>query len=168
MRIFIGIVIRTEKIGFQWRTFIVELIKKSIADKEEVKQFFFDVFTKEPWNDDWSNAQQLDSYIVDLIGNQNSLTLAFCDKDNMVALAMGHIKHWYSATEYYIDELCVKTEFQGQGVGGQFVAAIEDYLKQHDIKAIFLLTDRDVPAYDFYRKHGFEEHKSNVAFAKNL
>ena len=65
----------------------MELIKKSIADKEEVKQFFFDVFTKEPWNDDWSIAQQL---------------------------------------------------------------------------------DRDVPAYDFYRKHGFEEHKSNVAFAKNL
>lgn len=146
----------------------MKLMKMSITDKDEVKSFFREVFTKEPWNDDWSNEEQLDNYIVDLIGNSNSLTLAYYDNDKLVALAMGHVKHWYSATEYFIDELCVKTELQGQGIGGKFVAAIERYLKQQDIKAIFLLTERDVPAYEFYKKHGFEECEGNVAFAKWL
>lgn len=146
----------------------MELVKLSISDKSEVKTFFREVFTKEPWNDDWSNEEQLENYIVDLIGNSNSLTLAYFDGDQLVALAMGHIRHWYSATEYYIDEFCVKTQLQGQGIGGKFINAIEEYLIGHDIKAIFLLTEKDVPAYQFYRKYGFEEHENNVAFGKWL
>lgn len=86
----------------------------------------------------------------------------------LVALSMGHIKHWYAATEYYIDELCVKTQLQGQGIGEKFIKAIEEYLMKHEIKAIFLLTEKDVPAYDFYKKNGFEEHENNAAFAKWL
>lgn len=146
----------------------MELRKLNIADKDEIKLFFCNVFTKEPWNDDWSNEEQLDNYIVDLIGNPNSLTLAYYDNNELVAITMGHIKHWYSATEYFIDEFCVKTELQGHGIGGKFVDAIEKYLKRHDITAIFLLTDRDVPAYEFYKKHGFKEHENNVAFGKKL
>ncbi|MBD5393496.1 MAG: GNAT family N-acetyltransferase [Lachnospiraceae bacterium] len=146
----------------------MELIKWDISKKNEIKSFFKEVFTKEPWNDDWSNEEQLENYIVDLIGNKNSLTLVYFDDDKLVALAMGHVKHWYAATEYYIDELCVKTQLQGQGIGGKFINAIEEYLIRHDIRAIFLLTEKDVPAYDFYKKHGFEEHENNVAFAKWL
>lgn len=146
----------------------MELVKLNISNKNEVKNFFREVFTKEPWNDDWSNEEQLENYIEDLIGNNNSLTLAYFDEDKLVALAMGHIKHWYAATEYYIDELCVKTQLQGQGIGGKFIDAIEGYLTKHDIKAIFLLTEKDVPAYDFYKKHGFKEHKNNAAFGKWL
>lgn len=146
----------------------MELLKLNITNKNEIKNFFKEVFTKEPWNDDWSNEEQLENYIVDLIGNNNSLTLAYFDGDKIAALAMGHIRHWYSATEYYIDELCVKTRLQGQGIGGKFINAIEKYLISHDIKAIFLLTDKDVPAYRFYKKHGFMELENNAAFAKLL
>lgn len=144
----------------------MELVKLDISNKKEVKNLFKEVFTKEPWNDDWSDEEQLENYITDLMGNDNSLTLAYFDNDKLVALAMGHIKHWYSATEYYIDELCVKTQLQRQGIGGKFISAIEGYLKEHEIKAIFLLTEKNVPAYGFYKKHGFEEHENNVAFAK--
>ncbi len=147
---------------------MMKLVKLNVTDKNQVKSFFREVFTQEPWNDDWSNEKQLDNYMVDLIGNGNSLTLAYFDGDELVALAMGHIKHWYSATEYYVDELCVKTRRQGQGIGGKFISAIEQYLVKHDVKAIFLLTERDVPAYGFYKKCGFEEQENNVAFAKWL
>lgn len=107
----------------------MELIKLDLSNKNEVKDFFREVFTKDPWNDDQSDEEQLDNYI---------------------------------------DELCVKTELQGQGIGGKFVNAVEEYLLKQGIKAIFLLTDKDVPAYDFYKKHGFEEHENNVAFVKWL
>lgn len=55
-----------------------------------------------------------------------------------------------------------------QGIGGKFISAIEEYLKKHDMKAIFLLTENDVPAYDFYKNHGFKELKNTVAFVKWL
>lgn len=146
----------------------MRLARLSISDKEEIKTLFCSVFTREPWNDDWSDEKQLDAYIVDLIGNPNSLTLGFYDEDRLVALSMGQVTHWYSATQYYINELCVETECQGKGIGSQFIAAIEAYLKQNDIKAIFLLTERDVPAFEFYKKQGFHHLEGNVAFAKQL
>lgn len=70
----------------------MELVQWNIGNKNEAKNFFREVFTKEPWNDDWSNEEQLENYIVDLIGNSNSLTLAYFDDVSLVALAMGHIR----------------------------------------------------------------------------
>ncbi|MDE7021980.1 MAG: hypothetical protein K2P23_13935 [Lachnospiraceae bacterium] len=52
----------------------MKLVKWNIENKNEAKVFFKEIFTKEPWNDDWSDEGQLENYIVDLIGNRNSLT----------------------------------------------------------------------------------------------
>ena len=34
---------------------------------EEIKSLFVEIFTNEPWNDDWSDSMQLHEYIMDLI-----------------------------------------------------------------------------------------------------
>ena len=39
-----------------------------------IKELFVSVFTKEPWNDDWSDENQLELYLHDLVGQSNSLT----------------------------------------------------------------------------------------------
>ena len=146
----------------------MELKELSIKDKEIVTALFKDVFTNEPWHDDWSDTAQLDAYITDLTGQSYSLTLGYFDGDQMVALSMGYIKHWYSGTEYIINEFCVDRLLQGKGIGSSFLKAIEAYLAEHKISQIFLLTDRNVPAYSFYQHNGFTEEISNVAFAKRV
>lgn len=146
----------------------MKLVKLSVDDKDSIKELFTSVFTKDPWNDDWSDEEQLDAYIMDLIGCFNSLSLGFKDENGLQAIALGRIKHWYKKTEFFIDELCVRTELQGQGIGGKFIEAIEEYLKAEGVGGIFLLTDRDMPAYNFYKKHGFYEETGNVAFGKTF
>lgn len=79
---------------------------------------------------------------------------------------MGNIKHWYTGTEYYIEELCIKREEQGRGLGTQFLKAIEGYIKSKGITHIFLQTERTVPAYSFYKKKGFVELTEHVSFIK--
>ena len=144
----------------------MELRRLTGEDRGTVTRLFTDVFTNEPWNDDWSDREQLDAYIRDLTGQSYSLTLGYFDGDVLTALAMGYIKHWYSGTEYIINELCVDRKRQGQGIGSSFLKAIEEYLSENGISQIFLLTDRNVPAYQFYLKNGFQEQAGNVAFAK--
>ena len=144
----------------------MELRRLTGEDRGTVTRLFTDVFTNEPWNDDWSDREQLDAYIRDLTGQSYSLTLGYFDGDVLTALAMGYIKHWYSGTEYIINELCVDRQRQGQGIGSSFLKAIEEYLSENGISQIFLLTDRNVPAYQFYLKNGFQEQAGNVAFAK--
>jgi len=138
-------------------------------EKEDIKEVFAGVFTKEPWNDDWSDKEQLDMYIMDLIGQGYSLTYGLYDEANeLIGISLGYIKHWYSGTEYIINELCIKTDRQGAGAGSFFLAEIEKAIKALGLKQIFLLTDSNVPAYDFYRKNGFIESETNVAFSKVL
>ena len=145
-----------------------ELKQLDISNSDMIKIFFTDVFTNEPWNDDWSNEEQLHRYIMDLIGQTNSLTLGFFLKGEMVALAMGHIRHWYSGTEYYIDEFCVCRTKQGIGIGTKFLKSVEKYIISKDITRIFLQTERNVPAYHFYKKNEFIELAGHVSFAKEI
>jgi len=135
---------------------------------DDIKAFFRDVFTKEPWNDDWSDDAQLTMYITELICSENSLTYAMLDKGEIMALSMGHIKHWFSGTEYYIEELCVRTDLQGRGIGSAFVEHIKAALRETGITHIFLQTNRNMPAYEFYLKRGFTELEGHVSFALDL
>lgn len=133
-----------------------------------VKAFFADVFTNEPWNDDWSDKDQLHNYILDLTGQSYSLTLGLFEGEEMVGLSMGYIKHWFRGTEYMIDEFCISRTRQHQGLGTKFMQEIEKYIKSIGLKQIFLQTDRNVPAYEFYKKNGFIELQGHVSFAKEL
>ena len=146
----------------------MELKKLTIRDKEAIKELFSDVFTHEPWNDDWSDPEQLDAYITDLTGQSYSLTLGYFDDERLAAISMGYIKHWYRGTEYVIDEFCVDRSMQGQGVGSRFMKAIEDFLSENGIGHIFLQTENYVPAYGFYLKNGFEELTGHVSLAKQI
>ena len=135
---------------------------------EEIKSLFADIFTREPWNDDWSNPVQLHEYIMDLIGNRNSLVLGLYENDNLIGLSMGSIMHWYSGTEYYIFEFCIKTEKQGKGIGTDFLKEVQTYAQSRQVTHIFLQTDRTAPAYSFYQKNGFVELKDHVSLVKNF
>lgn len=140
----------------------------NVGHIEEIKSLYAEIFTSKPWEDDWGDEKQLSEYIMDLIGNTNSLTLGAFEKDMLVGLSMGSIIHWHSGTEYYIFEFCIKTEKQGMGMGTDFLRQVEEYVKCRKITHIFLQTDRTVPAYHFYQKNGFIELKDHVSFAKDF
>ena len=146
----------------------MELKRLSINDKEAIKKLFTGVFTGEPWNDDWSDSKQLDCYIDDLCGQSYSLTFGLYDGGELIGISMGDIKHWFRGTEYLINELCIKTDRQGTGAGTIFLTEIEKAIKEMGLKQIFLLTDRDMPAYNFYKKNGYVEVSNLVPFSKNI
>ena len=117
----------------------------------------------------WYDTKQLDLYICDLIGQGYSLTYGLYDEaGELIGISLGYIKHWFRGTEYIINELCIKTERQGNGAGTFFIREIEKAIKELGLKQIFLLTDSNVPAYQFYKKNGFVQCETNVAFAKVL
>ena len=91
-----------------------------VEQKESIKDLFVSVFTNDPWYDDWSDPQQLDLYIMDLIGQSNCLTYGLYESDELIGISLGFIKHWFTGTEYVIDELCIRRDKQGSGAGTFF------------------------------------------------
>lgn len=130
-----------------------------IDDLEAVRTLFFDVFSEAPWNDDWSNEEQLRCYLLDLMDAKSSLSLGLYEQDVLVGVSLGRVLHWYSGTEYQIQEFCIKAGEQKRCLGTRFLSLMEALLATRGIASILLATDRTVPAYLFYRKHGFSELK---------
>ena len=147
---------------------MVECRKIGTEEMPAIRELFAGVFTGEPWNDDWSDGEQLDLYLEELVGQQNSLTYGLYEDGRMVGLSMGRMKHWYTGTEYYIDELCIRTDRQGTGLGTLFLQEIVHAIREGGMVQIFLQTSADVPAYQFYRKNGFQELKGHVSFQKRI
>ena len=147
---------------------MLKVKRLSINDKEIIKNLFTSVFTIAPWYDDWSDTNQLDMYINDLVGQGYSLTYGLFDDDELIGISLGYVKHWYSGTEYIIKEFCIKTDRQGSGAGSFFITEIEKAIKELGIKQIFLLTDSNVPAYNFYKKNGFSEEQTTRPMVKRF
>lgn len=145
-----------------------EIKELTIEKIDIIKSFFKDIFMREPWNDDWSDDEQLHQYITDIIGNRNSLAFGLFEEEQLLGLALGNIKHWYTGTEFFVEEFCVKTEMQGQGLGTEFLRLLEVELRVRDIKTIFLMTGKEMPAFAFYKKNGFEEIINHVSLKKDI
>lgn len=147
---------------------MTEITKLDITMVDQIKKLFREIFMNEPWNDDWSNDDQLYNYILDLIGNRNSLAFGLYYNGCLVGLSLGNVIHWCTGTEYYIQEFCIRTELQGKGLGTKFLSDIQTLIKEKGVTRIFLQTERTVPAYKFYQKNGFVELNEHASLVKEF
>ncbi len=146
----------------------VTLKELSLEQFDEIKTLFVNIFTHEPWNDDWSDEHQLNEYLLDLLMARNPLAFGLFAEGCMIGMAIGYIKHWHDGTEYYIEEFCITKELQGKGLGKAFFELMGPVLKEKGIAQYYLETNRTVPAYHFYQKLGFEELTDQVAFWRQV
>lgn len=134
----------------------------------EIQAVIEDAFSAEPWQDDWHDRQQFDRYIADLVNQPNALALGLFEDDLLVAISLGRVIHWFEGTQYRIDDLGVRTEKQGTGMGSLLLKKIEAYAIENGICSISLKTNRQAAAYRFYLKNGFTEYSDDVYFEKQL
>lgn len=125
-------------------------------------------FAGEPWNDDWSDTEQLMAYVREISGGYNALNYGLLIDGRLAAMSLGMIRHWWEGTNYNVEELCVCPELRGQGLGTRFMSMIEEDVKSRGLAGIFLQTDSDKPAYRFYHRNGFKDLDEHVSLYKSL
>ena len=135
---------------------------------DEMAELYKNAFAGEPWNDDWSNREQLYEYIKEISGAYNCLNFGLKMDGKLVAMSLGMIRHWWEGTNYNIEELCVLPELQGRGMGSRFMELIENDIQTRGVVGIFLQTDNDKPAYKFYKIIGFGDLGAHVSLYKNI
>ena len=134
----------------------------------EMVQLYKSAFSRNPWNDDWSDEEQLTEYIKEKSGGFQAINYGLLIDGKLVAISLGQITHWWEGTNYALDELCVSPDCQGTGIGTRFMELIESDLRKRGLKGIFLQTDSDKPAYDFYHKNGFKDLSKHISLFKSF
>ncbi|MCR5286377.1 MAG: GNAT family N-acetyltransferase [Saccharofermentans sp.] len=131
-------------------------------------ELYKSAFKGEPWNDDWSDPDQLMEYVKEISGAYNALNFGLFINGELAAMSVGMIRHWWEGTNYNIEEFCVRPDLQGQGIGSHFMAVISDNVRERGLSGIFLQTDNDKPSYGFYHKNAFKDLDSHVSLYKRV
>ena len=147
---------------------IEELIRVDESYLPQLAELYRSAFNDEPWNDDWSNTDQLYEYIKDVSGYFQGVNYGLMIDGKLSALSLGTIRHWWEGTNYNIEEFCVDPNLQGKGVGSRFMRLIEEDIKKQGIAGVFLQTDSDKPSYGFYHKNGYNDLGKHVSLYKSV
>ncbi|MGN7478279.1 GNAT family N-acetyltransferase [Solibacillus silvestris] len=130
-------------------------------------KIFMEVFNAEPWNDEWTDGIAL-QYLTDFYGTPNFLGIAAVENEEVLGFIFGVQRKWYSGDEYFIHEMCVDSKRQSEGIGKMMLQELEKHLQAKSIDNIALLTNRNIPAEQFYKNNGFEEIERLVFLHKEI
>lgn len=145
-----------------------ELIKLDESYLPLIVELYKKAFMGEPWNDNWSDRNQLEEYIRDVACYFNGINYGLLIDGKLAAVSLGSVRHWWEGTNYNIEEFCVDPDIQGQGIGSKFMKMIEEDVKKQGLAGIFLQTDKDKPSYRFYMKNGYNDLTMHVSLYKSV
>lgn len=146
----------------------MECRQLSMEDAPQIAAVIRDAFSGPPWCEDWSDAERLAQYVREGMDGENALAFGLADGDNLAAVALGHVRHWYNRVEYILEDFCVCQRYQGCGTGAALMNGVKNACRALAIDEIGLRTRRDAGAYHFYEKQGFTVQEQDVYFAQKL
>ena len=123
---------------------------------QECIDLYQEVFSKEPWLEN-SDRHDVERYFLNFMDSNKFVGYVVTANGKIIAVSIGFLKPWIKGEEYYIDQFYVDYNSQGKGIGTFFLSRIRDQLKELDINAIILATEKEFPSYNFYKKNGFSQ-----------
>jgi aminoglycoside 6'-N-acetyltransferase I len=151
----------TYKAGMKFKKF-------SQKDLDASAKLYKDVFSEQPWNDEWQRLSRVKEYLKELIQNPVFRGYVVYKDSELVAACLGHSRSWWSGNEFFIDEFFVSSRYQGKGVGSLLMDYMENHPELGDVDSFQLLTNKNVPAKDFYRKNGFKIRNNRIIMNKKF
>ena len=146
----------------------LEIRKFRLDDTDNCTKLFKDVFSDYPWYDNWVSFKQARKYLIELIENPAFEGFVVYEDSDIVAACFGHKRSWWMGKEFFIDEFYVSNLKQGNGVGTKLLNHVKESLIQEDYSRLILLTNKEIPAEDFYIKNGFYNNPSRINMIKEI
>jgi len=135
---------------------------------EECTKLYTYVFNGEPWNDGWEENDARER-LTDIFSNRKFLGLGICDEENkLIGFLLGYTERWLDSNHFYLNEMCVTTERQSNGIGTRLIKEFEDICQESNINRIYLLTAREGQAEAFYKKNGYYVSPKMIMMSKRL
>ena len=142
--------------------------KFTVRDIDGCTELFKEVFSAYPWYDKWVSFKQTRTYLEELIENPVFEGYVAYSGLDLVAVCFGHRRSFWTGKEFFIDEFYVRNESQGSGIGTHMLNYVKESLMAENYVRLVLLTNKEIPAEDFYIKMGFYNNQSRTVMVKDL
>jgi aminoglycoside 6'-N-acetyltransferase I len=139
-----------------------------MTDMDRCVQVFMEVFSREPWGDQWPTPQRARDYLLDLANAPGFRGFVAHEGSAILGMCFGHKVRWWAGDEYFVDEFCIDSDMQQRGLGTQLMTHSKKALMREGVQFMFLLTDRQTPAESFYVRQGFQTSAKTVFMYKRL
>jgi spermidine synthase len=105
-------------------------------------------------DENWWEDEPLTEKVLEIIKGSHIFAVCF-DKNQIIAMGRAISD---KTSDAYIQDLTVKKDYRGKGIGSKLVKKITDELKKDKIFWIGLISEKN--SNQFYEKLGFEEMKN--------
>lgn len=138
------------------------------TDTEAVGDLFAACFSAEPWNEPWTSAAA-HSRIAPMVRSETCRGAVAIHEHRIVGMAFGQVEGWLNGNLFLLQEMCVVPDSQRTGLGKMLLDfLIKEVADRDNVIAIYLLTNRDVPAASFYSKHHFAASQKKIVMSASV
>lgn len=141
----------------------MKIRKANPKDFEEIAKIMMKESSKKPYYEKYNLKTSLKE-VKKL--SKNELYVATENKETVGFIASSITSD--NKEKAYIDELWLKNNWQGKGIGKNLMKFIEELYKKKGIKIIRLVAKRNAGAFKFYKKIKYNENKELVFMEKKL
>ncbi|MCL1843649.1 MAG: GNAT family N-acetyltransferase [Defluviitaleaceae bacterium] len=145
-----------------------ELIMYRESDLNECVRIYTEAFTTPPLSYDFLTKEKSERYLRDLARTPGFLGYTYWDAGEMTAFCFGKLDNYFEGVMFEVQELAVTPTLHRSGVGSLVMSLLETKLAGYGVAAVSLHTSRELPAFGFYKKNGYEELSENVTLMKWL
>ena len=135
-------------------------------DIRSCAELFSHIFSAEPWNEPWTEEKSFKR--LNHFFESKGFVGVLLESDGLIGFALGNIEPFYFGDMFYLREMCVDTKKQSSGNGFKLLEKLEESLKNMHVNSIYLTTDIQISASNFYQKHGFNLKESMGFYAKRI
>lgn len=145
----------------------MEIKEITINDIEKCAETFIDSYNRLPWNYDW-NLEDAVKYLSDYVKGPQFKGFMIWEDGQVLGALLGHARTWWTNNQFMIDELFISSAAQGKGYGKLLLSHAEQYAKNTSMERLILMTNKFMPALDFYNKNNFSKVDQYVFMFKEL
>jgi GNAT superfamily N-acetyltransferase len=128
---------------------------------------FIKAYNQPPWNYHWT-FDKAKQYLIEYMNCTQFAGFILYDEGEPVGAILGHKKTWWTGPQFMIDEFFISPERQRKGYGKKLLDFCDQYANENGIELLILMTNKYMPAYQFYTKSGYINAEQYVFMFKQL
>ena len=112
-------------------------------------------FNGQPWYDHWT-LERAEESLWSAFSSPNFWGLYVVKEHVIVGYILGEKSIFMNEDVFHINELCIQTDFQRQGLGQLLLDALKLKLQREGVASLSLMTGQNPSIQGFYKRNGFK------------